>query len=492
MPEWEARRAMRETSPSSAMDFLNSGSDDTDASDSHLQRLADQADDYDGPEQRLEGGQQTFGGSDGDDESGGIRNWLDDGLRSVTGGQVGISDDFTTTEDTGESFTDSLVNVGRVADQGTRRGTSFLLDNERYSVQDTLRQNLVTTPMELTLSAQHREDMTGELDDEDVTQAFQDADAGATEFIDRQIEGTTFDDGYAGTATDATRWVGDTLVTEAGRIALGTATGIDTREGSTDYEVGLAEAADIGLTIGTAGVGRVGGRALREGAQEGGGLISRVTRQNGGSTGTSSPQQPVTFGSRGDDAASTLSRSGDDAARAGTRNADDTFNIRQAETITSSAPRSVDDAGRSLTDRIGDAIRSFGGGTPARLAGNSTARYTAAGLGIGAGAMGAGVVVDELTTGEGLEEEYETEDYVFTQVEALPETGDHPEGGALYEALNKASNQIEGYTVIVGQRGRNLLMIDSSGNRVTAPLDIEQFTERRARGPDTPSVGGDE
>lgn len=219
-----------------------------------------------------------------------LRDAADSGLRTATGDRVGVSDDFTSTEDaTGSDVslssdftsTDDSGGVLNVlssgysaADSATRSMSDTVLDNERFSIQDTARTGLAQAPMSAAYSL--REGEATWLDDDEVAEGFRQLDDEITETVEGAVEGTALDN----TGTDALRWAGDNIVLEGARIGIGTSTGIDTREGETDYTPGLAEAADIGLTVGTAGAGAAATRGLRS-ADEGSGALSRLTSRFG-------------------------------------------------------------------------------------------------------------------------------------------------------------------------------------------------------------------
>ncbi|MBZ6496021.1 hypothetical protein [Natrinema longum] len=297
-----------------------------------------------------------------------IRDSADDALRDATDGNVGISDDFTSTEDSGgirNVATTGAVEGFSATDSAVKTGSEAVLDNDRFSVQDTVRTGLAQAPMSAAASIKQGEPTW--VNDDQVAEGFQQVDQSITNTIDSAVEGTPADN----PATDAVRWAGDTLVGDALRIGVGTATGIDTEEGTTDYTPGALEAADIGLTLGTAGAGsaalRGGTRSLDSATSAVGRLTSRFGDDAGdagrlmtdggrsvddiGSAADDTPQlvpsgeDALSFGSGADDARDAASRGVDDVMDVFNRNADD-------------AGRSTDDAATVVDDTVDDAGRA--------------------------------------------------------------------------------------------------------------------------------------
>lgn len=388
------------------------------------------------------------------------------------------------------------IDVFNTVDSGTKDATDTVLDNDTFSVQDTARAGFLQAPMSAVESVQQGEPtwVTGD----QAAEGFEQADDGTTSWIDNQVEGTALEDGRLGTLTDGARWLTDTLVTDTGRIALGTATGVDTEDGSTDYEVGAMDVAEIGITAATAGTGKAATSALRSG-DDAGGLVSRVvgnsdegaevTAQRGNQGGQTAAQRSnqggqaansrnqgsgTGTGAQAADDTPELVASGEDATSftRSSNEAADTFTI--ADNTAYRSGTSAADEGTALAQRIGDTARRFmpnvGRLTP--NLGRTGKTIAGGGAVIGGGALVA----------SSLNDEYETQDYVFRQTDNFEKTSEHPEGGALYEAIRKGEegNEIDGYTVIVGQQGSSLIMVDGEGNRTTAPLAASEFSSSAA------------
>ncbi|APW99405.1 hypothetical protein CHINAEXTREME_17230 [Halobiforma lacisalsi AJ5] len=259
----------------------------------------------------------------------GVRDPVDETLRNASGGDVGLSDDFTSTEDSG-----GVTNVLSEMDDATADLTDPVLD----PVQEVGRTTLAQAPMSAAYSL--REGEATWLEDEEVAEGFSQLDEEITETIDEGLEDTRLEDSRV---IEGTRWAGDAILGESARIAIGTSTGIDTREGDTDFDVGLAEAGDVALTLGTAGAGGAatrGGRRLADDSDE----ILDVFRRS----------------DEGDTFLGSLGRSTDeaeDASSAATRADDDALPVPADEA--GSAARSTDEAAGgqlSLTDESGDVV----------------------------------------------------------------------------------------------------------------------------------------
>jgi hypothetical protein len=148
----------------------------------------------------------------------------------------------------------------RRLDLAARGASEFVLDNPNASVQENAQGFLET------VSGQDAEEIA-EGAQADAT-AYKEATSGA-------LEGTALDN----PVTDAVVGAGDALVAEPAKAAVTGATGIDIDEGTTEGEVGAADAFDIGVTIGTAGAGRAGlaaGSAAAKNADEGATVVNRL------------------------------------------------------------------------------------------------------------------------------------------------------------------------------------------------------------------------
>lgn len=143
-------------------------------------------------------------------------------------------------------------------DLATRRGMDALLDNPNASLQDNVRETA--------------EWATGSDD------AAKDAQNLATQYSQTTsswFEGTPVDNEVTGGAV----WLADRLVADPGKALLRGTTGIDVDTGSSEGNVGAVDAFDLGVTLGTAGLGGAATTAARTAAKsdEAAGLFARAT-----------------------------------------------------------------------------------------------------------------------------------------------------------------------------------------------------------------------
>jgi len=161
-------------------------------------------------------------------------------------------------------------------------GFDFLLDNPSASAQE---------------AAQGGASAVTGVDEDNLGEAAADA-AGATEAAVRDaVDGTALDN----PVTDAAKGAMDVFIAEPAKAALTAGTGIDIDKGTTEGQVGAVDAADIGLTIGTAGIGKAGlgaGKAALKGSDEAATVVGKALGKS-------------------DEAAEAATKAADDAASAG-------------------------------------------------------------------------------------------------------------------------------------------------------------------------------
>jgi len=292
-----------------------------------------------------------------------------DGLRDVTGATEYTNSqqfreanrEYRNIENQGGVFGGVMANAKRF-DVATRTGLDYVFDNPQASVQDTTRGGL--------------EMLTGADGKEDFAQGIQSAAGSYSSFTRGALEGSVLDN----PVTDGAVWAGEALVADPAKAAftLGTGVDVDSEDADAEGTVGAVDAFDVGVTIGTSGLGGAGisaGRAALKGSDEGlgladdfGGLASRFT---GGS------DEAANLASGGDDGGrlgsgivSRFTRSGDEAAGG----ADDVAARSDVEGQTTF----IDDAGTTSDDfdqfdadifRVGDGAASESGGFVSRLLG---------------------------------------------------------------------------------------------------------------------------
>lgn len=388
-------------------------------------------------------------------------------------------------------------------DTAVKAGTDFVLDNPNASLQDTTRERLASAG--------------GFEDDEKLAEWAQEQDEAITETTDESVEGTAFDN----PVTDAARTGSDIVFGEFGRTVIGAGTGIDTETGGTEAQTGALELGDIALTAATAGTGRAaaGGARAASKSDEAASVIGRLTGR-----GDEAAETAVTQGDdllpvvrSGDDAAPGASRWVDDAAETAARSADergrfgtDTFGrlTRGGESVGSGGSvrgvvgavedgartlggrtrrllsRSGDDAAgaaaRSGDDAAGAAARAGddGGGAISRLTGSRAGKAAAA----SAGVLGGGAILESSGAFDDLSVTDEDGNrWALSSEGQFEPTEDHPEGGVLFR-VDQGPAGAGKFTVMVGQTGRNVVILDADGNRVTAKIDVQEFSEAVSRG----------
>lgn len=341
-------------------------------------------------------------------------------------------------------------------DVAVATGTDFAWDNPNYSIQQRWRDRF--------------SEWTGADSDEELAEQAQAVDEGITERIDETVEGTPLDN----RATDTARGLGDTIVGEGIRFGVGATTGIDTEEGDTDARTGAVELTDLAATAATAGGAKVGASGLRTAARsDRAGDVFNVLRRGGDDADdVARTTERATDASRTTERASDsllpVTRGGDDAflpaTRSGSRGTRGATRARRADRAT--------DATRG-GNRVVDRLREIG----SRVTRSRTFRVGAGATAAGAGFVGGGAVVSELS------DNYEMEDgTVLYKTDTYPET-ERFDGGVLYRVADGETNETIGYTVVVGVQGRNVLMLDEQGNTIRAPLSVEEMRERAVGAP---------
>lgn len=197
-------------------------------------------------------------------------------------------------------------------DAGTRAGLDFLLDNPNASVQDTARDG-IRAGAGLVAGR--------EVTDEDIGRGAQGAATQTKSLWDRYTPDSWVLKG-GGAITDA-------FLAAPTKAATTGLTGVDIDTGSSEGTVGAVDAFDIGVTLGTAGVGSVGLRGARAATgsggwfdealnlgDEAGGLLRRGDEAAGASRATSGASRSADDVTRFWDEATDLSGLSDEAAQA--------------------------------------------------------------------------------------------------------------------------------------------------------------------------------
>ena len=194
------------------------------------------------------------GGADaaGDAGSGGV-SWLGD----VTGAEE-IAE-----SDAGQRLQEQASKGPLSAfDASVRAGTDFVLDNPNASIQDTVRGGLRGIGSTIV-----GENVSDEEFGESVARGFD----RAGDAVDDSIEGTALDN----PVTDGVVYGADIFVGDPSRAVARGLTGVDTGSGSTEGTVGAIDVFDVGVTVGTAGLGGAATSGLARGGDEGATFASR-------------------------------------------------------------------------------------------------------------------------------------------------------------------------------------------------------------------------
>lgn len=419
-----------------------------------------------------------------------------------------------------KDYQEADSHLGRF-DVAARGGFDFLLDNPSASVQDSTRG---------VLKKSYEAGAGRKVSDQELVDAYADS-------ADRSKK--KWDD--ATPDSRALKWTGaaaDFLIADTAKAAGTAVTGVDIDERTAEGTVGAAEAFDVGVTLGTFGVGKVAGAGVKGAAKsgQGGSLLSRVGLTKGDDAGTTAAK--ATKGADETAAASRTSRA--------SKTADDTDDllpvVRQADeagTTAAKARRTAaaksakeGDESSGLVSRIStragklsdDATRAgsrtrraagtaagkagtFGskaagktGKAGGKVAGSKTVKYgTGGAIAIGGG----GLLYDYLqSNNEVTVEDPDTgELYRLTKADSYQPTEDHPEGGTSWrvdrietatatdpetgeETTTTVGFDTIGYTVIVGVAGKNVYILGQDGERVRSRATSETWNKaREARAP---------
>jgi len=208
---------------------------------------------------RVQGTQQFLGGAASGTQSAVGRGYS---------GAADFATDVTGAEEWAENnaaeYQEQLDNQGALGsfDTRVRAGFDFLLDNPNASVQDASRAGI--------------EALTG-VESDQQGEVAQEVGSDVRGALDSATDDTALDNA----ATDATVWAGEALIVDPARAGLTATTGIDPQEGDTEGTVGAVDVFDIGVTIGTAGVGGAAASSVKA-ADDVPGLASRVASRFGG------------------------------------------------------------------------------------------------------------------------------------------------------------------------------------------------------------------
>jgi hypothetical protein len=415
-----------------------------------------------------------------------------------------------------------LMGAASAFDTAARAGFDYVLDNPEASVQDSTRGAIETVT---GVESEDQGEAAADLG-EDVNEAYTDA-----------KEGTPLDN----PVTDAVESVGEVFVADPAKAGLTAATGIDMDTGSTEGNIGAVDAFDVGVTVGTAGVGKAGLSAARGAAKsdEAAGLVGRLLGRGGDEAGEGGARVMTDGGEdvfnprnlpvladeaaqgtdEGADAASSFA---DDAmqggilgglGRTGAGLADRAGGLvdeiaGRVSRVTDDAAAGADDAASAADDAaagaddsaglVDDALSGSdeaaqgadeaadeGAGALRRMLGTTSGKV-AAGT---AGALAGGALLESLGTFDRLEvtDPATGESYALTREKQYQPTQQR-DGGILWEVRTGTAEggytNRQGYTVMVGASGRNVYILDENGNRTRAQVPVETFQEavQRANG----------
>lgn len=228
-------------------------------------------------------------------------------------------------------------------DTAARAGFDFALDNPNASAQEGLKEAM-KAPTEFATGEQ--------VSDEELGQAFKSA-AGKTEdAVQGAVEGTPLDN----PVTDAAKGAMDVFVADPAKAALRGTTGVSIDSGGTEGTVGAVDAFDVGVTVGTAGVGGAAASALK-GADEG----AAVTDEAGGFLSRVMGQGTDEGAAAADDAASATASGADDAPQVMTDGGMDVFNPRNLPVVpddAKSVSSVVDEATGASDEQVRAAVNA--------------------------------------------------------------------------------------------------------------------------------------
>lgn len=387
-------------------------------------------------------------------------------------------------------------------DVATRAGLDFLLDNPLASVQDTTRAGI--------------EAVTG-VESEDQGAAGAALGSEFSETASDLTEDTPLDNPVTDAVSTGFEW----LVADPAKAGFTATTGIDIDQGTSEGTVGAIDAFDVGITVGTLGLGKAGFSAAKAAARssdEAGGIVSRVLdgsidelsaisdeasgavddvaqagdnlpvlADEAAQTGDNLPVLYDETLQTGDGISSGAIRGAADLttetrgvlSRIGVRLGDELSRLTDNASGASDDAASLADEGAQATD---EAVQASGesGGLLSRITGSRAATFGVATGGVVAG----GALLDALGTFDRVEvTDTRGNEYLLINEKQYRPTSTHPNGGVLWR-VDRSGGSSLGYTVMVGVQGRNVYILDQSGKRVRAKVSAEQFNEaiQRARG----------
>jgi hypothetical protein len=450
-----------------------------------------------------------------------------------------------------------VVGAAKKFDAAAKAGFDYILDNPNASLQEAAQQGI--------------EGVTG-VDESNQGEVAAELGRKLNERYGDAKQGTALDN----PVTEGAETVGEIFIAEPAKAAIRGTTGVSVDQGTTEGTVGAIDAFDVGVTIGTAGVGKAGlaaGKGAVKGSGEGATLASRLLGRGGDdaaagldeATGASDEavRSSVEAAESGGDAGRLMTDGGlpraadesvqtagsstqvldegaaaaDEAVSVPSRAADATdggllsrFGIRgagladesgrlarfgrssdelartsdeaapaadEAARTSDEAARGSDEAARGADDAaqgsddlatLSDEAAQGADESPGlarRFAGSTTGKI----IGGGAAALGAGALLESMGTFDKITvtDQQTGEKYALVREKNYGST-DRRDGGILWEV--KTGNEQEGYTnsqgytVMVDVQGRNVIILDSAGNRQKAQVPVETFQKamKRAKG----------
>jgi len=449
-----------------------------------------------------------------------------------------------------------VVGAAKKFDAAAKAGFDYILDNPNASLQEAAQQGI--------------EGVTG-VDESNQGEVAAELGRKLNERYGDAKRGTALDN----PVTEGAETVGEIFIAEPTKAAIRGTTGVSVDQGTTEGTVGAIDAFDVGVTVGTAGLGKAGlaaGKgAVKGGSSEGATLASRLLGRGGDdaaagldeATGASDEavRSSVEAAESGGDAGRIMTDGGvpqladesvqtagsstqvldesaavaDDAVSVPSRAADATdggllsrFGIRgagladesgrlarfgrssdelarasdEAAPAADEAARGSDEVARGSDEAAqgSDDVARFSDeaaqgadespGLARRFAGSTTGKILGAGTAVVAG----GALLESMGTFDKITvtDQQTGEKYALVREKNYGST-DRRDGGILWEV--KTGNEQEGYTnsqgytVMVDVQGRNVIILDSAGNRKKAQVPVETFKKAIERSKGTTGGG---
>lgn len=222
---------------------------------------------------RVQGTQQFLGGAASGTQSAVGRGYS--GAADFATDVTGI-EEFKQSE-TGQQLSQQVSSADGPLDQlvartdaGAKALIELGLDNPNASIQEAAQTPLV--------KAYQAGSGNSNADAADVADAYNRAGGALGGAAGDLIEGTPLDNA----ATDTAAFAGEALVVDPANAVLTGTTGIDAQQGTDEGTVGAVDLFDVGVTVGTAGLGGAAVSGAARGADEAPGLASRLASRLGG------------------------------------------------------------------------------------------------------------------------------------------------------------------------------------------------------------------